>query len=172
MWHSFYNNLIKQSIFMELHESMTEILNDLVMINNDRIAGYEKAKAELNGLDIDLKALFEEMIRQSNSNKDVLVEKIEESGGVADNDTSSAGKIYRAWMDIKSTFTASDRHSILAACEFGEDAALRAYESALASGLLLDATFRELVEGQLASLKKSHDVIKQQRSAHKALQSK
>ncbi len=157
---------------MELHESMTEVLNDLVMINNDRIAGYEKAKTELNALDIDLKGLFEEMIHQSNSNKEALVEKIEAHAGIADNDTSSAGKIYRAWMEIKSTFTASDRHSILASCEFGEDAALRAYESALSSGILLDATFRDLVESQLASLRKSHDLIKQQRSAHKALQSK
>ena len=157
---------------MEPHESMTEVLNDLVMINNDRNAGYEKAKSELNTLDIDLKALFDEMIRQSNSNKEALVEKIEAHGGIVDNDTSSAGKIYRAWMEIKSTFTASDRHSILASCEFGEDAALRSYESALSSGILLDASFSELVEGQQASLKKSHDVIKQQRSAHKSLQSK
>ena len=157
---------------MELRESMTEVLNDLVMINNDRIAGYEKAKSELNGLDIDLKALFEEMIHQSNANKEELVQKIEEKGGIVDNDTSSAGKIYRAWMDIKSTFTASDRHSILATCEFGEDAALRSYESALSSGLLLDASFKEMVDRQLASLKKSHDVIKQQRNAHKALQGK
>ncbi len=155
---------------MELHESMNEVLNDLVMINNDRIAGYEKAATELNGLDIDLKALFEEMKRQSNSYKEELVQKIEGNGGIVDNDTSSAGKIYRAWMDIKSTFTAGDRLSVLANCEFGEDAALRAYDGALSSGLLLDASFKELVAAQRASLQKSHDLIKQQRSAHKSLQ--
>ncbi len=155
---------------MELRESINEVLNDLVMINNDRIAGYEKATSELAGLDIDLKALFEQMKSQSTENKEELAQKIEGNGGIVDNDTSSAGKIYRAWMDIKSTFTAGDRHSILANCEFGEDAALRAYEAALSSGLLLDASFRELVETQRASLQKSHDLIKQQRDAHKSLQ--
>ena len=155
---------------MEQHESMNEILNDLVMINNDRIAGYEKAITELNGLDIDLKALFEQMIGQSKSYKEELSKKIEGNGGTVDDDTTASGKIYRAWMDIKSAVTDSDRHSVLATCEFGEDAAGHAYDAAIASGMLLDATIRQLVEEEQASLKKSHDLIKQQREAHKSLQ--
>ncbi len=154
---------------MEQHESMNEILNDLVMINNDRIAGYEKAITELTGLDIDLKAVFEQMITQSKGYKDELGQKIIANGGTVENDTTASGKIYRAWMDIKSTLTDADRHSILATCEFGEDAAGRAYESALSSGGLHDAATRQLVEEEQASLKKSHDLIKAQREAHKLL---
>jgi len=154
---------------MEQHESMNEILNDLVMINNDRIAGYEKAKSELSALDIDLKAVFEQMIGQSKGYKEELGQKILGNGGIVENDTTSAGKIYRAWMDIKATLTDTDRHSILATCEFGEDAAGRAYESALSSDGLHDAATRQLVAEEQASLKKSHDLIKQQREAHKSL---
>ena len=44
-----------------------------------------------------------------------------------------SGKIYRTWMDVKAAFARKERLSVLEACEFGEDAAQRAYEAALAS---------------------------------------
>ncbi|MCW3123591.1 MAG: family four-helix-bundle protein [Flavipsychrobacter sp.] len=156
---------------MEQHEAITDILNDLLKINNDRIEGYEKAISESKGLDIDLKAIFEGMIRESSQYKDELTQKIHLHGGEVEDDTTSAGKIYRAWMDIKAAMTDSDRHSILASCEFGEDAAQRAYEAALSADSLLDADCRKLIKEQQAALKKSHDVIKKQRDVHKSLQS-
>ena len=155
---------------MEKHEAMNEILNDLVKINNDRIAGYERAIKESKDLDIDLKAIFEEMIRQSTTYKEELTKYIQNDGGIVEDDNTSSGKIYHAWMDIKATFTDSDRHSILAACEFGEDAAQRAYEAALASDSLLDPEARKVVTEEQAALLKSHELIKKERSAHEVFQ--
>jgi uncharacterized protein (TIGR02284 family) len=155
---------------MEKHEAMNGILNDLVKINNDRIAGYERAIKESKDLDIDLKAIFEEMIRQSAAYKEDLTKYIQNDGGIAEDDITTSGKIYHAWMDIKSTFTDSDRHSILAACEFGEDAAQRAYKAALDSDGLTEPDARKLVEEEQAALKKSHDLIKTARNAHKVFQ--
>ena len=155
---------------MEMHEAMNDILNDLIKINNDRIAGYERAINESKDLDIDLKAIFERMIEESADHKLELIDEITKNGGSVEDDTTTSGKIYRAWMDIKAAMTDSDRLSILASCEFGEDAAQRAYEAALASSDLIDAGVRQLVAEQQAALKKSHDLIKQQRNAHKALQ--
>jgi uncharacterized protein (TIGR02284 family) len=154
---------------MEIREAMNEVLNDLVKINNDRIAGYEKAIAESNDLDIDLRAIFDGMIKESAQYKFELAKKIEEHDGTVEDDTTPAGKIYRAWMDIKSTLTESDRHSILASCEFLEDAAQRAYDAALASEVLYDPYTRQLVGDEQAALKKSHELIKKQREAHKML---
>ena len=156
---------------MEHSEAITEILNDLVKINNDRIEGYQKAINESKDLDIDLKAIFEGMIRESTQYKEELTEKIAHHGGEVEDDTTSAGKIYRAWMDIKAAITDSDRHSILASCEFGEDAAQRAYEAALAPDSRLDADCREMVAAEKEALKKSHDLIKTQRDVHRSLQS-
>jgi uncharacterized protein (TIGR02284 family) len=155
---------------MEMHEEMNEVLNDLVKINNDRIAGYEKAIAESHDLDIDLRAIFDGMIKESAQYKFELAKKIEEHEGTVEDDTTPAGKIYRAWMDIKTTFTESDRHSILASCEFLEDAAQRAYDAALASTSLYDPNTKQLVAEEQVALKKSHDLIKKQRDAHKMLQ--
>ncbi len=155
---------------MEKNEAMNEILNDLVKINNDRIEGYEKAINESKDMDIDLKAMFEGMINESTQYKQELIEQIQKNEGVAEDDTTQAGKIYRAWMDIKSTITDSDRHSILISCEFGEDAVQRAYEAALSADGLLNPEVRQLVTNEQSSLKMAHDMIKKQREAYKLLQ--
>jgi uncharacterized protein (TIGR02284 family) len=154
---------------MDMLETMNEALNDLIKINNDRIAGYEKAIEETSSLDIDLKAIFKGMVEQSLLYKQELSKLIEQNGGMVEDGTTSSGKIYLAWMDIKSSLTEADRHSILASCEFGEDAAQRAYEAALSSDSLLNEEARKTVEEQKSVLKKSHDMIKAQRNAHKLL---
>jgi uncharacterized protein (TIGR02284 family) len=150
------------------NEQTVEILNDLVKINNDRIAGYQRATDEAKDLDVDLKATFEGMCRESEGYKQELVNKIRQHGGNVDSGTTTSGKIYRAWMDVKATFTGHDRKAILASCEFGEDAAQRAYEAALSDDGL-DADCRALVQEQQQSLKNSHDLIKKYRDAQDAV---
>ncbi|HRO42794.1 MAG TPA: PA2169 family four-helix-bundle protein [Flavipsychrobacter sp.] len=155
---------------MQNNEAKIEILNDLIKINNDRIAGYERAISEAKDLDVDLKATFEGMIRESEQYKNELVQQYTLAGGRdIEEDTTNAGKIYRAWMDVKATFTGSDRKAILSSCEFGEDAWRRAYETALNSEGELDVETRNLINEQYNSEKKSHDLIKKYRDAHDAL---
>lgn len=156
---------------MQSNEAKMEILNDLIKINNDRIAGYEKAISESKDLDVDLKATFEGMIRESQQYKSELTQHYSQVGGNdIEEGTTNSGKIYRAWMDVKATFTGSDRKSILASCEFGEDAWRRAYEGALNSEGDLDAETRALITEQYNTQKKSHDLIKKYRDAHDALE--
>jgi uncharacterized protein (TIGR02284 family) len=145
-----------------------EILNDLVKINNDRIAGYERAIKETNSLDVDLKSIFEGMVHESTEYKTELAAKIKLHGGTVGTGTTAAGKIYRTWMDVKAKFTGSDRAAVLSSCEFGEDAAQRAYKAALDAEADLDAGTRSLILEQQQKLKASHDVIKTYRDAHAA----
>ena len=151
------------------NEALNEVLNDLVKINNDRIEGYDRAIKESKELDVDLKAIFEGMIRESEGYKQELTNKIRQMGGSVESGTTASGKIYRAWMDVKATFTGNDRKAILAACEFGEDAAQRAYETAIASDAEMDADVRQLIADQQKTLKNSHDLIKKYRDAHEAM---
>jgi uncharacterized protein (TIGR02284 family) len=147
---------------METVENLTtEVLNDLLKINNDRIEGYEKATEEAR--DLDLKALFVSMADESRKNANQLSQIIYENGGdPAIKSTTTAGKIYRVWMDLKATFTGKDRKGILSSCEYGEDAAQAAYKDALANyDLPLD--IREIILKQQAILKESHNVIKRYR---------
>lgn len=142
-----------------------EVLNDLIQINNDRIAGYRRAIDESENLDIDLKATFSNYINDSEDFVDQLTIKVIENGGTPAEDSTLAGKIYRAWMDVKATFTGNDRRSILASCEFGEDAAQKAYTAALAEGAHIKADVLQLIGEQRQALKRAHDLIKRYRDA-------
>jgi uncharacterized protein (TIGR02284 family) len=144
---------------MENNKENAEILNDLIQINNDRIAGYEKAIDELKSDDSDLKPVFLEMIKQSHKLKANLVQEVQVIGEEAESGTTTSGKIYRAWMDVKAIFTGQDRETVLNNCEFGEDAAQKSYQMALEEDTL-NANLRALVSEQKFDLRGSHDEIK------------
>ncbi|EDM35942.1 hypothetical protein PBAL39_23082 [Pedobacter sp. BAL39] len=144
---------------MENNTVNTEILNDLIQINNDRVKGYEKAIEELKTEDADLRSLFAEMIRQSQQHKATLTQEVQVLGVTADTGTTTSGKIYRAWMDVKAVFTGHDRETVLNNCEFGEDAAQKAYKTALETEGL-SANLNAIVAEQKADLRVSHDQIK------------
>ena len=156
---------------MVSNEKLVEVLNDLVEINNDRIAGYEKAAEETKNIDVDLQAIFHKMADESRKYKSELVNEVSRLGGEPSTGTTNSGKIYRMWMDVKATFTGKDRQAILESCEFGEDAAQKAYKLALESDADIDVDTRQLITSQQSSLKTSHDLIKKYRDAHKAMSS-
>lgn len=142
-----------------------EILNDLIQINNDRITGYRRAIEELGTGDADLKTLFSSMIQESEQCKQELTSLVSSLGGNIETGTTNSGKIYRVWMDVKAIFTGSDRKTVLENCEFGEDAAQKAYNMALAPDSDLAVNCKELVMRQQMVLKASHDKIKALRNS-------
>ncbi|MGC4038799.1 MAG: PA2169 family four-helix-bundle protein [Chitinophagaceae bacterium] len=153
---------------MTTKEHSIEALNDLVRINNDRIEGYRKAADEIKNTDADLKELFLKMADESYTYKQEIEEKIESLGGDIATGTTVSGKIYRAWMDVKNTFSGKNRKAVLTSCEYGEDKAQEAYESALGPDADLSADTRQLIMRQKNSLKNSHDLIKRSRDLQKA----
>ncbi len=147
--------------------SLTETLNDLIKINHDRITGYEKAVEELKDGDLDLKATFNKMADESRKYKSELTSQVLKLGGDPAEGQTVPGKIYQAWMDVKAAFSGNDRKATLESCEFGEDAAQKAYRTALATDAEMDVETRQLITDQQASLKTSHDIIKKMRDAYK-----
>jgi uncharacterized protein (TIGR02284 family) len=135
-----------------------EVLNDLIQINNDRIAGYEKAIKETKPEDDDLKVLFATMIAESHRIRIALSTEVQAFGATIEQGTTATGKIYRAWMDVKAAFGGNSRHDILASCEAGEDSAQRAYREALTHDL--PAFIRDLLTQQQEALRASHDEVK------------
>ena len=154
---------------MKQNENNLEVLNDLIVINNDRTAGYEKAADEAREIDVDLRAIFSRMADESRQYAMELTAEVVKLGGEPATGTTASGKIYRAWMDVKATFTGKDRHSLLSSCEYGEDAAQKAYEDALTTEGELSGDIRQLIAAQKATLKTSHDLIKQYRDMHEAV---
>ena len=142
------------------------VLSDLIEINNDRIEGYEKALKELKPEDSDLRMLFLQAIDQSRKIKVVLGNELQTAGGDMPTGTTGSGSIYRAWMEVKAVFTGHSRHSILANCEYGEDAAQKAYESALSSEHL-PAYLADIVLEEKGELRLVHNQIKTLRDESK-----
>jgi uncharacterized protein (TIGR02284 family) len=148
-----------------LNEKQTEALNDLIKINHDRMEGYDKAIRE-SAESPYLIPTFNEMKSQSSKNNLELRSRVNALGGTPASENTIPGKIYHAWMDVKTTFSKSPQ-SVLDLCEFGEDAALKAYETALKSENDLDEISARLVSNQNMELKKSHEIIKSMRDKAK-----
>jgi uncharacterized protein (TIGR02284 family) len=106
------------------------------------------------------------MANASVQNANALAAEVAKLGGEPASDTTQSGKLYRVWMDIRAGVSARDRKSILALCEFGEDAALKAYKLALESDAEIPADIRQLILDQREALQSSHDVVKRYRDMH------
>jgi uncharacterized protein (TIGR02284 family) len=145
------------------NEKVITVLNDLIRINHDRVVGYEKALDELKEGDADLKTLFQRYITESRQYGQELTQEVTRLGGDPADGTTNSGKIYRVWMDLKAAITGHDRKTVLNNCEFGEDAAQKAYDTALNSDVELEPSLRDLVVRQKAALKVGHDEVKRLR---------
>ncbi|CAG5067535.1 hypothetical protein DYBT9623_00256 [Dyadobacter sp. CECT 9623] len=147
-------------------ENANGLIHDLIEINNDRVAGFEKAIEDINDENVDLKVVFEGYAMQSRKNVQEL-SAIAGSAPHLENEQSVSGTLHRAWIDIKSIFGGSDRAGILSEAERGEDAIKKAYKDALESSDL-PADARELVSSQAQGINSAHDKIKALRDVAKA----
>jgi uncharacterized protein (TIGR02284 family) len=146
------------------NEKATEVLNDLIIINNDRYEGYQKAAEETN--DADLKVLFDQYSQQSREYAEALRKLFVQSGDVVSGEkTTLSGKIYRAWMDVRSAVTGKDRKAVLSSCEYGEDVAQRTYKEALAEADEIPEEVLTAIREQQMQLKQAHDNIKSLRDS-------
>lgn len=143
------------------------VINDLIQINNDRVAGYKKAieiAAKLNITDLD--DLFARNIRQSLQFNEELAPYVEVQGEEPTDSTMLSGKLFRLWMDIKAAVSGEDRKSLLASCEKGEDAFKKVYKEAIDNkGDDLSVDLLALIQDQLNTQLQAHDEIKFLRDA-------
>ncbi len=134
-----------------------ETINDLVKINNDRVAGYEKAS--LQTTDETLQTLFSRFAHQSGRFIQELRPLLKAEGEDPATGTTLAGKIYRLWMDFKVTFAGENQESLVMSCLMGENAAVDSYESALEDNELHPEE-RSLIEQQKVKLEESYNIVK------------
>ncbi len=150
---------LQEEQIMENTRTAIETLNDLILINNDRIAGFERALSELKDEDTDLKHTFINFIGDSHRFKMEIATEVAALGKDIETGTSTSGKIHRTWLDLKAAFSGHSKHSILEECEFGEDAIKKAYQTALDEEGL-PAYIREILSKQQVELNAAHDTVK------------
>jgi uncharacterized protein (TIGR02284 family) len=149
------------------NNNLTTVLNDLVLVNNDRVTGYRRAADQLNGHGNDLWGLFQRMAEKSAQFAEDLRAEVIKLGGQPAAGTSHGGKIYRSWMTAKNIFSGNDRPAILRSCASGEDAAQQAYSNALREELT--PSLRLLITSQQNSLKIAESVIQRRNTQEKVM---
>jgi len=145
---------------MEISEKAIDVINDLIKINNDRIAGFEKAGSDLEGDENGLIAVFDKLAGESRQYVTELTNIARQYGGDAAEGTTTAGDLHRAWIDIRTTFTGNDLLAVLNECERGEDAAKAAYRDALDPDNQLSLELAQVLQVQQQGIIEGHDLVK------------
>lgn len=145
-----------------------EILNELIEINYDRAELYRIGVIELRKEDQPLLPFFKQMITNSERYIAALSREVEIIGGEATGGASIEGRIYRAWMNVRTILSKHSRYSILDSCEEMEDVTLDVYRAAMQHPELT-GYLRGLVSDQLDQLLHAHDKVRSLRERAKKL---
>ena len=111
--------------------------------------------------------LFRHYVIQSQNFRSQLADHIVRIDGLAVSDITSSdvsSKIHRAWIDIKQAITGKDRNTVLSSVEFGENAAIDAYQDAVDKDHI-PAYIKEDLKKQLTELQSALSKIKSLESA-------
>jgi uncharacterized protein (TIGR02284 family) len=135
------------------YESVINVLNTLIVINNDRIEGYEAAAKETD--EADLKDLFHRFVQTSQACKTELVTAVTKLGGTPEEGTRTTGKFFRVWMDVKAFLTGKERVSIFDSCEYGENIAAERYKEQIANNLYALTSHEQIMLNTQANLLKA-----------------
>lgn len=135
-------------------------LNGLIEICRDGQKGFAEAAESLTRPE--WKTYCLEQSRERANFVGELQQQVQWLGGDPENTGSAAAAIHRAWINLKSAFGGGDS-TIMAACETGEDAAVKAYKDMLEKGLPVN--IRQIVSQQYESIKASHDRVKAMRDS-------
>jgi uncharacterized protein (TIGR02284 family) len=131
-------------------------LNGLIAICKDGQEGFKTAAEGLRAPNI--RSLFLEYSTQRARFASELQDEVRRLGGNPEQSGSASGAMHRGWINIKSLATGKDEAAIISEAERGEDAAKKAYEEALDSGLT--ANVEAIVRRQFADVKQAHDRVR------------
>jgi len=135
-------------------------LNSLIEICRDGQKGFAESSESLSNPA--WKSFCLEQSRERAKFVGELQQQVQWLGGDPEATGSVTAAIHRAWINLKTAFGGGDS-TIIAACEVGEDAAVKAYEEVLEKPL--PANIRQVILQQYESVKASHDQVKAMRDS-------
>ena len=135
-------------------------LNGLIEICRDGQNGFADASENISNPQ--WKTFCLEQGRERAKFVGELQQQVQWLGGDPENTGSATAAIHRAWINLKSSLGGGDA-SIMAACETGEDSALKVYKSVLEKAL--PANIRQVVTEQCEHVQASHDRVKAMRDS-------
>lgn len=137
-------------------ESVVEVLNRLIQTCKDGENGFHTAAGAVKTPE--LKHLFDSYAAERARFAGELQAEVEKLGGKPQASGSVAGVLHRGWINIRSVVGGHHESTVIAACETGEDAALKAYDEALKANL--PEELRVVILRQLDQVKEAHARIR------------
>jgi uncharacterized protein (TIGR02284 family) len=135
---------------------VTGVLNELIELCRDGEQGFRTAAAGIG--DPTLRRLFESYAGQRASFARELQAEVARRGDEPARSGDAPGALHRGWMKVREAASGNDEAAILAECERGEDAAVRAYRQAVAQPI--PGASADLVERQYVQVKDAHDHVR------------
>ncbi|MEQ8764053.1 MAG: PA2169 family four-helix-bundle protein [Planctomycetota bacterium] len=143
-----------------LNKETLDRIQDLIEINNDSAAGFEKA-ADLVSAPIDDKLRrFGQERRELASELSALAAL---SGDRVRSDGSWQGRVHRWWLHLRANIQPNRQAAVLAEVERGEASICEAYEDTLRSSP--GSAISDMLHRQLAAIRLAKKQVRQLRSA-------
>jgi uncharacterized protein (TIGR02284 family) len=138
----------------------TQVLKDLIKINNDRIGGYQAALNQSSNLDPAIRQMFSEIISEGVTYRAELTQKVRQLDPDVRTNPNILGKIYMAWNDLKIAFGSTTQKSIIASCLYNEEIALHAYKAAISKDTGISHEVLQLLGEQESGLRRNYELLK------------
>lgn len=145
------------------HEKTVNVLQELNQFVNDRIEGYKHAAEATK--DPAHRSYYNDLINESNQFSNEINRNISKFGGERQDSTTAKGKIFRGWMDVKSTITGSDEEAIIKSNLYGEEWAQKAYDDALEHRAELPENITQMIEKQKQASLTTYERLRQMKGA-------
>jgi uncharacterized protein (TIGR02284 family) len=138
-------------------ETTLATLNTLIQACRDGEHGFRTAAQHVETPE--LRQLFAAYADQRRDFAAELEAEVRRLGGEPSGSGSVLGSLHRGWMGVRSTVRPVGDDAIVAECLRGEEAARKAYESAVAGDVA--AAVRLLIQRQLVRIAQAHERIRE-----------
>lgn len=136
-----------------------EILNELIIINYERINGFDYASKESDAPI--LKDLFSRLTETSLQFKKELANEVYKLGGIPAEGVPTPELVQKAWEDVKTSLIYHDHLTLLKSCDNEETVIIQLYENALhADDENLTTQHQKLFSRQYDLLNADHTKVK------------
>lgn len=144
---------------------LIDTLNTLIETSRDGDKGFT-AYAE-DAKDASLRSYFTICATRCRQSVHTLEELVKHHAGSPEQSGSVMGLVNRAWLNLRAAISSNSDLAVLEECERAEDAAIRAYQSALTQDLPADV--RAVVHVQFDGAQENHDRVRSMRDDKKRL---
>jgi uncharacterized protein (TIGR02284 family) len=142
-------------------KGVQEVVIGLIEICRDGQQGFEAAANAVS--DVKLKAEFMHHSRERGEFAKIFSSVLGKLGYEPPKHGTASGAVHRGWIHMLNMKPGDSKHSVLAACERGEDSAVKAYTEAMEA--MLTGRIGELIAAQYLVVRSTHDRIRQMRDA-------